>query len=177
MIGMKVEIAYARRLRARTALLAVLATCMFVASSTALVSAAGAEKSILVQGNMTWDLGTLQILDSIAAEGGNTILWGTTTVCVTGDLAAEEATDSWKEILYQTGALRLNDVMSIPTTIDDKSGTITMLLVGRAEAPGSYWTGEWTIMSATEGLAGLRGVGAWWTAEVGYDFSGVIHFT
>lgn len=171
---MTTAIARGGRLTARTVLLAVLATWMFAASSATSVSAGGAENSIHVQGNMLWHLETLQILDSIAA-GENTILWGTTTVEVTGDFSAM-ATDTWKEILYHTGALRLNDIMTIPTTVDGKSGTITMLLVGRAAAPGSYWTGEWTILSASDDLADIHGVGSWWTAEVGYDFSGEIHF-
>ncbi len=94
---------------------------------------------------------------------------------VTGDFDGT-ATDSWKEILFHTGALSLWDVMVIPTTIDGKFGTVTMLLEGRAAAPGSYWTGEWAILSASDGLEDLHGAGTWWTAEVGYDFSDEVHF-
>ena len=167
-------IARGKHSRVRAALFAALVTCMLAALSTASISAARAEPSMSVQGKMVWDLNTLQIINSIAA-GGNTILWGATTVYVTGDFAGT-ATDSWRETLYRTGALSLWDVMVIPTSLDGKSGTLTMLLVGRAAPPGSYWTGGWVILSATDGLAGLHGVGTWWTAGSGYDFSGEVHF-
>lgn len=168
-------IARGTHLRMRTVLFAALVTCMLAAISIVSISAARAEPSVSVQGKMVWDLSTLQIKNSVAA-GGNTILWGATNVYVTGDFAGT-ATDTWRETLYRTGALSLWDVMVIPATLDDKSGTVTMLLVGRAASPGSYWTGDWVILSATDGLAGLCGVGIWWTAELGYDFSGEVHFT
>jgi len=161
-------------LRARTALFAAFVTCMLAALSVVSTSGARAETSMPVQGKMVWDLTTLQITNSIGA-GGNTILWGTTTVYVTGNFGGT-ATDSWRETLYRTGAFSLWDRMAIPTTLDGKSGTVTMLLAGRAASPGSYWTGEWVILRATDGLEGLHGVGTWWTANLGYDFSGEVHF-
>ncbi len=168
------EIVCERSLSMKATLFAVLAACMLAATCVLSMPAARAETSMAVEGNMTWDLSTMVLSKQLPANG-NTILWGATTVYVTGDFAGT-ATDSWRETLFKSGALGLWDVMVIPTTLDGKSGTVTMLLVGRAPAPGSYWTGEWVILNATNDLAGLHGVGTWWTAEVGYDFSGEVRF-
>lgn len=165
--------------KTRKTIVTALATCMLVALSALSMSAAAAEESMVVQGNMVWDLNTLQIIRTISAGPDpahcNTILWGTTTVHVTGDLAGT-ATDVWKETLFRTGALNLVDKLTVSTSVDGKLGTLTMLLVGRAAPPGDYWTGQWTILSGTEDLSTICGHGTWWTAGVGYDFSGEVEF-
>ena len=86
------------------------------------------------------------------------------------------ATDTWKETLFQTGALNLKDVLTVSTSVDGKPGTLTMLLVGRAAPPGDYWTGHWTILSGTDELATVSGHGTWWTSGDVYDYSGVVEF-
>ena len=165
--------------KTRKTIFAALATCMLVALSALSMSVAAAEESMAVQGSMVWDLNTLEIIRAISAGPDpvhcNTILWGTTTVYVTGDFAGT-ATDIWKETLFRTGAFNLVDKLTVKTSLDGKSGTLTMLLVGRAAPPGDYWTGQWTILSGTGDLATTSGHGTWWTAGVGYDFSGEVEF-
>jgi len=158
----------------KVALFAVLMACMLATVFVVSMPTVRAKTFTTVEGKMVWDLNTLQIIKALPANG-NTVLWGTTTVYVTGDFAGT-ATDSWRETLISTGALNLWDVMVIPASLDGKSGTVTMLLEGRAAAPGSHWTGEWVILTATGDLAGLHGFGIWWTTEVGYDFSGEVRF-
>jgi hypothetical protein len=158
----------------RVTLFAVLMACMLATVFVVSMPTARAKTFTAVEGKMVWDLNTLRIIKALPANG-NTILWGATTVYVTGDFAGT-ATDSWKEILISTGALNLWDVMVIPTSLSGKSGTVTLLLEGRAAAPGSHWTGQWVILISTGGLAGLHGFGIWWTADVGYDFSGEVRF-
>jgi hypothetical protein len=158
----------------RKMLLATLVVCVLAVLSTVSVSVARAEESMAVQGNMVWDLNTLQVIKSISA-GGNTIMWGATTVYVTGDFAGT-ATDTWKETLFRTSAFNLVDRLTVSTSVDGKSGTLTMLLVGRAAPPGDYWTGYWTILSGTDDLATISGHGTWWTVGDGYDFAGEVEF-
>lgn len=165
---------WGRHSRARTAPVAALVICMLAAFYVLAIPAAKAETSVAVEGKMVWDLNTLKIIKSLPANG-NTILWGTTTVFVTGSFAGT-ATDTWTETLFQTGALSLRDVLTVSTSVDGKSGTLTLLLVGRAAPPGAYWTGQWTILSGTDDLATISGHGTWWTAEVGYDYSGFVEF-
>lgn len=158
----------------RKTIVASLVTFMVAAVSAFSMTGVAAEESLAVEGNMVWDLSTLEVIRSVSA-GGNTMLWGTTTVYVTGDFAGT-ATDTWKETLFRTGALNLVDVLTVTTSVDEKSGTLTMLLVGRAAPPGDYWTGHWTILSGTDELTTISGHGTWWTGEAGYDFSGEVEF-
>jgi len=160
-------------LRTRKVLPKALIACMLALLSMLSIPAVRAETSMAVSGNMLWDLTTIQFETKVA--GGNTFLTGTTVVSVTGDIAGM-AKDAWRENFYRVGSVSLWDRLTVSATIDGKSGTLVMLLVGRAAPPGTCWTGTWTILSGTDDLMNLSGEGIWWTADVGYDYSGVIEF-
>lgn len=160
-------------LRTRKVSSKALIACIIALLSMLSIPAARAETSMAVSGNMVWDLTTIHFETKVA--GGNIFLTGTTDVSVTGDIAGM-AKDAWRENFYRVGSVSLWDRLTVSATVDGKSGTLVMLLVGRAAPPGTDWTGTWTILSGTDDLMNLRGDGTWWTANVGYDYSGQVEF-
>ena len=66
-------------------------------------------------------------------------------------------------------------------TVQDKSGTLVIQLVGKKPAADEDWYGRWVILSGTDELANLRGQGTW--GGPGFNapgpdiwYSGKIHF-
>ena len=47
-------------------------------------------------------------------------------------------------------------------TVDGKTGSLVMSVVGTRPDGTSDWEGKWTIDSRTSDLAALRGHGTWW---------------
>jgi hypothetical protein len=69
-------------------------------------------------------------------------------------------------------------------TVDGRTGGLVMRTNGRLAAdPGSEWTGQWVIVSATGELEGLHGQGKWWGPGAGgpglpgfLEYDGKVHF-
>jgi hypothetical protein len=47
-------------------------------------------------------------------------------------------------------------------TVDGRTGTLEMSVVGWAPDSFSDWYGKWVITDGTDALANLRGQGTWW---------------
>lgn len=158
----------------RKMLTAVLVACMFVFMSMLSISAVQAKPHKPVantEGTLTW---TVVNFESTRKAGINTIYRGTSEVAANGTFNGT-VTDAWVEI-WHNQSLNLRDWMKFNGTVDGKSGTLTIRLVGKATIPGIEWKGQWTITGGTGDLANLRGQGSWWGTGLDVEYSGNIQF-
>jgi len=58
--------------------------------------------------------------------------------------------------------------------VNGAHGDMTMRISCVAPADGSFFGGEWKILTGTEGLTHVRGEGTWWGADDGVHYSGLI---
>ncbi len=101
-------------------------------------------------------------IDGIREADGNTFLKtseeGKWTGTFTGD-----STEDGHVVIYSTGFWSFRATVSFSqVTVDEKSGTLEMRVVGSRPDAGSDWQGFWVILSGTGELATLRGQGTWW---------------
>ena len=84
------------------------------------------------------------------------------------------------EIWHGAKFLNLRDVLTFTGTVDGKSGTLTIRLIGMASLVNLSvieWTsGHWEIMTGTGDLANLEGQGTWWGTNNNVEYSGLIQF-
>ena len=87
-------------------------------------------------------------------------------------------------VIHRSGAWSFKAIVTFESvTVDGKTGSLVMSVVGTRPDGTSDWEGKWTIDSRTSDLAALRGHGTWWgpgwnpTLEWGdIPYSGKIHF-
>ena len=91
------------------------------------------------------------------------------------------STEDGKVVVYSSGALSFDAIVSFEGEVDGKFGTLQMSVNGRWTDLGTEWQGRWVIISGTGDLANARGGGTWGGPGFGADgpdiwYSGQIHF-
>ena len=117
------------------------------------------------------------IVDSRTA-GGNTFLNTTEVATWTGDFEGT-STELGRVVIHSSGMWSFNARSSFQGSVNGKTGTLEMLLVGKRADENSLWAGQWNIISGTGELANLHGQGKWegpGFPNGGIDFWGKIHF-
>ena len=81
------------------------------------------------------------------------------------------STESGQVVIHGSGTWSFSDTISFSrVTVDRRSGTLELSIVGERPNVSADWQGEWVILSGTGDLATLRGQGTWWapaTPEAG----------
>jgi hypothetical protein len=73
------------------------------------------------------------------------------------------STEDGKVVIHCSGAWSFNAIVTFDAvTVDGKSGTLEMSVVGKRPDGTSDWAGKWVILSGTGELANLHGQGTWW---------------
>ena len=72
------------------------------------------------------------------------------------------STEDGKVVVYSSGALSFNAIVSFEGEVDGKSGTLQMSVNGRWTDVGTGWQGRWVIISGAGELSTLHGQGTWW---------------
>lgn len=150
---------------------AIVAVSMIAFVCALSAPAVQAKPTMNAQGTLEW-LAIDWNLDKMS--GNNTFMVGTSTLAFTGTLAGP-ATDVWTEI-FHSNFNTFRDVITVSCTIDDKSGTLVIRVVGSAAGPDFIWSGHWTILYGTGELANLCGGGTWSGPVVDLTYSGTIGF-
>jgi len=150
---------------------AALVACMLALLSALSVTAVQASPVMNAEGTLTW---LVVNFEGQRTAGINTIYQGTSTVAADGTFVGD-VTDAWVEI-WHTDFLNLRDVLAFTGTVDGKSGTLTIRLVGTATLPDLEWTGQWEIIRSTGDLANLEGQGICWGTGNNLEYSGTIQF-
>jgi hypothetical protein len=94
------------------------------------------------------------------------------------------STEDGHVVIHSTGFWSFRGTVSFSqVTVDGKSGTLEMHVVGSRPDVFTDWQGRWVILSGTGDLATLRGQGTWWgpgAPDVGQQgtiyYAGQIHF-
>jgi len=150
---------------------AALVACMFAIMSVLSIPAVQASPAMNTEGTLTW---LVVNFEGQRTAGVNTIYQGTSTIAAGGTFTGD-VTDAWVEIWHKE-FLNLRDVLTFTGTVDGKSGTLTIRLVGTATLPGLEWTGQWEIIRSAGDLANLEGQGTWWGTGNNVEYSGMIQF-
>lgn len=94
--------------------------------------------------------------------GGNTFLTTWEEGVWTGPFEGESREDG-KVVIHRSGAWSFKAIVTFDSvTVEDKTGSLVMSVVGKRPDGISDWAGKWTISSGTGDLANLRGHGTWW---------------
>ncbi|MDH3747449.1 MAG: hypothetical protein OER97_04515 [Gammaproteobacteria bacterium] len=114
----------------------------------------------------------------------NTFEIGLWTGTFTGD-----STESGKVVIHCSGRWSFNAIVTFSSvTVDGRSGTLEMSVVGSRLDATSDWYGHWVITDGSADLENLRGQGNWWglgfvpptppnLPEFGeIDYDGIYHF-
>jgi hypothetical protein len=74
-----------------------------------------------------------------------------------------KSTEDGKVVIHCNGAWSFNAIVTFSElTVDGKSGTLKMSVVGTRPDGLADWQGKSVILSGTGELANLRGQGTWW---------------
>ncbi len=65
-------------------------------------------------------------------------------------------------VIHCNEAWSFNAIVSFDGTVNGKSGTLKMSVVGKRPDAFADWEGKSVILSGTGELANLRGRGTWW---------------
>jgi len=96
--------------------------------------------------------------------------------------------DVFTAVVHPSGFVTCEGLISFSGTVGEngESGTMVILFVGKQSAETGLWSGQWVILSGTEGLANLHGQGTWGgpgfpnhlvnPGEPDLWYSGQIHF-
>jgi len=155
----------------RKMLSATLIACMLALLSALSIPVVQASPVTNAEGTLTW---LVVNFEGQRTAGVNTIYQGTSTIAAGGTFTGD-VTDAWVEV-WHTNFLNLRDVLAFTGTVDGKSGTLTIRLVGTATLPDLEWTGQWEIIRSTGDLANLEGQGSWWGTGNNVEYSGLIQF-
>jgi hypothetical protein len=93
------------------------------------------------------------------------------------------STEDGKVVVYSSGALSFNAIVSFEGEVDGKFGTMQMSVNGRRTDVFTEWQGRWVIISGTGELSTLHGQGTWrgpgspgWGVWGDIDYAGKVHF-
>jgi hypothetical protein len=145
---------------------------------SALATSAYAEPPTDVEGMLLY---TAHFVDQRVA-GGNSFI--TTTEDATWEGAFNgSSTDECVVVVHASGAWYYRGLGSFEGTVQDKTGTLELLLIGSRPDGSAEWQGTWRVLSGEGELANLHGQGTWWGPgapgfeEVGeIYYGGQIHF-
>jgi hypothetical protein len=99
---------------------------------------------------------------SVRVAGGNTFIESTEEGIWTGTFEGESR-EAGHVARHRSGFVSFRATVSFDdVTVDGKSGTLQMRVVGEKPDASSDWQGKWVILSGTGELATLRGHGTWW---------------
>jgi hypothetical protein len=77
------------------------------------------------------------------------------------------STEVGQVVIHSSGIWSFSATVSFSrVTVDRKSGTLELSIVGERPDVSADWQGEWVILSGTGDLATLRGQGTWWAPAV-----------
>lgn len=113
----------------------------------------------------------------IKEAGGNTFFYTTEVGIWTGTFEGD-STEVGVVVWHSAGFNSYKGTVSFVGSVDGKSGTLTMLAVGKKpdRQPGTEWEGTWVILGGTGDLANLHGQGVWWGASRNINYTGNVHF-
>jgi len=122
-------------------------------------------------------------IESMKVAGGNTFL-DTVEVGVWTGTFEGDSTEDGEVVIHSTGAWSFRGTVSFSqVTVDGKSGTLEMHVVGKRPDAFTDWEGSWVITGGTGDLADLHGEGTWWgpgAPDIGLQgdiyYAGQIHF-
>jgi len=100
-------------------------------------------------------------VESVRIAGDNTFI-ELSEVGVWSGTFDGDSTEVGTVVEHSSGRVFFKGVVSFVGTVNGQSGTMKMSVVGSKVDPTAEWQGKWVILSGTEGLAALRGQGAWW---------------
>jgi hypothetical protein len=138
----------------------------FVMLGAVAASGASASPPVTASGTFTY---TSSTFNSIREAGGNVIIDLSATVSYTGTFNGTSTVEGTL-IIHADGSANFHDVETFTGTVNGVSGTVTFRLTG-GNGPGFMdFHATATIISASGGLAALRGVLNW--EGVALDFAG-----
>jgi hypothetical protein len=97
----------------------------------------------------------------IETHGGNTVMYTFENGKWEGTFNGI-STEDGKVVVYSSGALSFDAIVSFEGEVDDKFGALQMSVNGRWTDGGTEWQGRWVIISGTGELSTLHGQGTWW---------------
>lgn len=148
---------------------------------TLLTPAVHATPTIPVSGTFDYTY----VITGIREADGNVFIYATEDEVWLGDFAGTSQAVFRVEI-FSEGFWNVWLRSTFTGTVQGKSGTLVIQLVGKRTGEPFWWYGQWVILSGTGELANLRGQGTWWGP--GYEgleipgerpdiyYSGNIHF-
>ncbi len=73
------------------------------------------------------------------------------------------STEDGQVVIHCSGAWSFKAIVTFhEVTVDGKSGTLEMSVVGGRPDATSDWEGKWVILGGTGEVSSLRGQGTWW---------------
>ena len=99
-------------------------------------------------------------IDETRVVGGNTFLKTHENGEWTGTFVGD-STELGQVVIHASGSWSFNAIVSYVGTVDGRSGTLEMSVVGSRPDVFTDWQGRWVILSGTGDLATLRGQGTW----------------
>jgi len=94
--------------------------------------------------------------------GGNTFLTTWEEGIWTGTFEGASREDG-EVVIHRSGAWSFKATVTFESvTVEGKTGSLVMSVVGKRPDGTSDWAGKWTISCGTGDLAALRGHGTWW---------------
>jgi hypothetical protein len=73
-----------------------------------------------------------------------------------------KSSDVGRVTIFSSGGWHYKAIATFEGTVDGKSGTLEISLVGRRPDAVSEWEGTWVILSGTGDLENLHGHGTFW---------------
>ena len=140
----------------RKMLLTPLIVCMVALLSTLWMPAVHATTPIPVSGTVDY---TFEVTGMRVADG-NTFLYAIEWETWMGDFEGTAVAFFRVEMFSSAGFWNVWLRSTFEGTVDGKSGTLVIQLVGKKPL-GKDWYGQWVIISGEGGLADLRGQGTW----------------
>lgn len=152
----------------------LLAVCLLSAASLQ----AYAETPTEVFGYFDYEIVDSSVVMRIA--GPNTFMYASDTETWAGDIEGYVPETEFVVRIAASGRWTFQSLMQFEGTVLGNPGTMQILLTGTLAAPGEWWYGQWVILSASGGLAGVHGQGTWYGPGTGNDpdcwYEGRVHF-
>ncbi len=161
------------------------AVLLFALAGSLVVTQASAQAGPPTDAAGSWDY--ITAVEGVRVAGCNTFLTLTESDEFDGTINGDSNPDLGTStvVLHCNGSVSFHGRLYFDeVTVDGRTGSMVMLTQGRLAAGDLEWSGQWTILSASDGLDGLHGNGSWWgpgaggpglPGELYYD--GKVHFS